>query len=323
MRVCLDIEFENKIVCILGAGRVAYRKAKQFCDAGANVYINSIEYEDDFKDLDVNIVSYQELLNLLNRASLAIACTNDKSVNERFINEAKRYKVLTMSVQKDEGQDSFSVSQLRKDHLLLACNTNGSFPLANKMILDKLDKRIALLSDIRNKLHNHRLCEYLLALSDEQLAFLNKSKGIVYLLHGSNDAKAYLECDHLISHFDNASYLFLAKKCLGIELDKYIRIVKDLNMDVKFYLLFWDINSQYAKSAMSILDEYDMNYKMISIDPSMVTDEDVIMHTNNNQDGVVVSMTYSSFMKNKYPDNKYISALSTDKVIERIIDETN
>ena len=228
-----------------------------------------------------------------------------------------------MSVQKDEGQDSFSVSQLRKDHLLLACNTNGSFPLANKMILDKLDKRMALLSDIRNKLHDHHLCEYLFLLNDDQLAFLNKSKGIVYLLHGSNDAKAYLECDHLVSHFDNASYLFLAKKCLGIELDKYIRIVKDLNMDIKFYLLFWDINSQYAKSAMSILDEYDMNYKMISIDPSMVTDKDVIMHTNNNQDGVVVSMTYSSFMKNKYPDNKYISALSTDKVIERIIDETN
>ena len=43
----------------------------------------------------------------------------------------------------------------------------------------------------------------------------------------------------------------------------------------------------------------DMNYKMISIDPSMVTDEDVIMHTNDNKDGVVVSMTYSSFMKNK------------------------
>ena len=94
-------------------------------------------------------------------------------------------------------------------------------------------------------------------------------------------------------------------------------------MDIKFYLLFWDINSQYAKSAMSILDEYDMNYKMISIDHSMVTDKDVIMHTNNNQDGVVVSMTYSSFMKNKYPDNKYISALSVDKVVERIIDETN
>ena len=66
-----------------------------------------------------------------------------------------------------------------------------------------------------------------------------------------------------------------------------------------------------------------MCYKMISIDPSMVTDKDVIMHTNNNQDGVVVSMTYSSFMKNKYPDNKYISALSVDKVVERIIDETN
>ena len=110
---------------------------------------------------------------------------------------------------------------------------------------------------------------------------------------------------------------------IGIELDKYIRIVKDLNMDIKFYLLFWDINSQYAKSAISILNEYDMNYKMISIDPSMVTDKDVIMHTNNNQDGVVVSMTYSSFMKNKYPDNKYISALSVDKVVERIIDETN
>ena len=111
-------------------------------------------------------------------------------------------------------------------------------------------------------------CEYLLLLNDEQLAFLNKGKGIVYLLHGSNDAKAYLECDHLVSHFDNASYLFLAKKCLDIELDKYIRIVKDLNMDIKFYLLFWDINSQYAKSAISILNEYKIVLSNLGLDKS-------------------------------------------------------
>lgn len=323
MKICLDIEFENKIVCILGAGKVAYRKAKQFCDAKANVYINSIEYEEAFDDLDVNIVSYQELLNMLSRASLAIACTNDEITNKRFINEAKKCKVLTMSSQKDVDQDTYSVSMLRKDNLLLACNTNGAFPLANKDILDKMDDRLSLLSDIRKRLHDHKLCEYLLALNDSQLAFLSNKDGIVYLLHGSCDTKAYMECDSLVEHFDNASYLFLAKKCQSIPLDKYLDIINDLKMNVKFYLLFWNENSSYVKNAISILDKYKMNFKFITIDPKILTSDKIILHTNDNKDGTVVSMTYSSYMKNKYPDNQYISALSNDKVIERIINETD
>ena len=45
MRVCLDIEFQDAIVCILGGGKVALRKTKQFLEAGATIYIHSKQYE--------------------------------------------------------------------------------------------------------------------------------------------------------------------------------------------------------------------------------------------------------------------------------------
>ena len=48
MRVCLDIEFQDAIVCILGGGKVALRKAKQFLEAGATIYIHSIQYEPEY-----------------------------------------------------------------------------------------------------------------------------------------------------------------------------------------------------------------------------------------------------------------------------------
>ena len=51
MRVCLDIEFQDAIVCILGGGKVALRKAKQFIEAGATIYIHS-------NNMNLNLTHY-------------------------------------------------------------------------------------------------------------------------------------------------------------------------------------------------------------------------------------------------------------------------
>ena len=79
MKVALDIEFENAIVLILGAGLTALRKARQFVLAGAEVYIYSLAYDAGFDALDVHRITKQEMEDLLPKARLAIACTNDKA----------------------------------------------------------------------------------------------------------------------------------------------------------------------------------------------------------------------------------------------------
>ena len=93
MRVCLDIEFQDAIVCILGGGKVALRKTKQFLEAGATIYIHSIQYEPEFNTLHINKVDKDTFIHTLSKAKLAIACTNNKSINKEVPAE-NRYLII-------------------------------------------------------------------------------------------------------------------------------------------------------------------------------------------------------------------------------------
>ena len=81
MRICIDIEWKDHVVCILGAGKVALRKARQFLEAGAQIYISSLEYDVEFEGLSVTRCSYSQLIQALDQAALAIAATNDRLAN--------------------------------------------------------------------------------------------------------------------------------------------------------------------------------------------------------------------------------------------------
>ena len=87
MRVCLDIEFQDAIVCILGGGKVALRKTKQFLEAGATIYIHSIQYEPEFNTLHINKVDKE-------------MCIRDRCIiaqKTRILNLCNRYlkKIIT------------------------------------------------------------------------------------------------------------------------------------------------------------------------------------------------------------------------------------
>ena len=158
MRVCLDIEFQDAIVCILGGGKVALRKTKQFIEAGATIYIHSKQYESEFNTLHINKVDKDTLIHTLAKAKLAIACTNNKSVNKEFIQTARKHHVLAMSCNKNQEQDTFSTVTKRDKHLVLSCHTNGSFPVANQNIVNDWKARLEILETLRNNLQDHALC---------------------------------------------------------------------------------------------------------------------------------------------------------------------
>lgn len=175
MRVCLDIEFQDAIVCILGGGKVALRKAKQFIEAGATIYIHSKQYEPEFNTLHINKVDKDTLIHTLSKAKLAIACTNNKSVNKEFIQTARKHHVLAMSCNKNQEQDTFSTVTKRDKHLVLSCHTNGSFPVANQNIVNDWKARLEILETLRNNLQDHALCHDLVNLDDQHLCFFKKS----------------------------------------------------------------------------------------------------------------------------------------------------
>lgn len=337
MHVCLDIDFQDSIVCILGGGNVAFRKAKQFLNAGAKVYISSLAYKPELESLAVYKVSAEKLDQLLRSARLAIACTNDVQANQDFIDRAKSFHVLTMSCQKGQGQDTLDMVESTYDHLKLACHTKGAFPLANKRILQDWNDRLALLKELRNRLKSSSLCSILFELNIDQLLFLKQaittSKTIVYLFHGNTSLAALDQVHTLLYHARKrfptyaVGYFFLSKKYQTARLFDVCTLLKKLSIQTHFVFLFWE-KGRYVKEGMQAIKPFGYSCQHLMIDPHQLIEEDevLIMHTLPHLapvNGVLVSMLDSPFLKSQYPNHRFVAGLEVPAVLERIIHETH
>lgn len=337
MRICLDIEFEKEIVCILGGGKLALRKAKQFLEAGSIIYISALAYEEEFDILPVHKVDRDQLHQALKEAKLAIACTDDEQENREFLKLAKKHKVLTMAARKEQGQDTFSLTQLRLPQMVLASSTQGAFPVANRFLLRDWQRRLSVLGTIREQLHDHSLCKDLLNVTEDQLFFLQEAlqhgRAIVYLLHGNGSFKAHRQCENLVrlakekcNHYAVTTF-FLAKKYKNMDLETWCAILKDLNIQTHFVLLFWQRGS-YVNRAENVLKSYSFQGQCIFIQPETLVEENqkYILHIQSKRvekDSIVLSILDSPYMRKIYPDHRFIAALDQDKQIERIVHETN
>lgn len=337
MRICLDIEFEKEIVCILGGGKLALRKAKQFLEAGSIIYISALAYEEEFDALPVHKVDRDQLHQALKEAKLAIACTDDEQENRAFLKLAKTHKVLTMAARKEQGQDTLSLTQLRLPQMVLASSTQGAFPVANRYLLQDWQRRLSILGMIREKLSDHSLCKALLDLTEEQLFFLQEAlkqeQAIVYLLHGNASLKAHRQCENLVrsakekwNHYAVTTF-FLARKYKNMDLETWCAILKDLNIQTHFVLLFWQ-RGNYVDQAEKILTSYSFSKQCIFLQPQTLVKENqkYILHTQSKKvekDCIVLSILDSPYMRKLYPDHRFIAALDRDKQIERIVHETH
>lgn len=334
MRMCIDIEWKDHVVCILGAGKVALRKARQFLEAGAQIYISSLEYDVEFEGLSVKRCSYFQLIQTLDQAALAIAATNDRLANERFVQEAKKHHVLVMAAQKEVGQDCFSMVEVRKQDLVLACHTQGAYPLANRAILNDWQDRLQDLKIIREHLQDHRHCEKILNLNPEHLSFLcsllKAQKGIVVLMHGNASQKAKRQAENLCrsiqeKHQCPTTFFFMAAKLQEISLEDLCPILKDLKVKAHFVALFWT-QGNYMHQIQMTLERVHFPLQRIPIDAGEFVGpgETLIQHTHpvpEGDQGVVVSMLDSPFLRKQYPNSRFIACLEQEEIIERIVHE--
>ena len=105
-----------------------------------------------------------------------------------------------MAARNHQGQDTFSMTQLRFEQMVLASSTQGAFPVANRFLLRDWQRRLSVLGTIREQLHDHSLCKDLLNVTEDQLFFLQEAlqqgRAIVYLLHGNASLKAHRQCEN-------------------------------------------------------------------------------------------------------------------------------
>jgi len=106
-RFPLFISLEGKSALIIGGGEVAARRARTLSDFGAKITVISPEISDNMRELSDKITWKQERYSALsNDCGIVIAATNDRAVNKKIGEDAKKAG-LPVSVADNKDESSF------------------------------------------------------------------------------------------------------------------------------------------------------------------------------------------------------------------------
>jgi precorrin-2 dehydrogenase / sirohydrochlorin ferrochelatase len=140
------LDLKEKRCIVVGGGAVAERKVRNLLKAGAWVKVISPELTVSLSRLrdekKIFHLSRSYRRKDLKGAVLAIAATNDRTINERVFREATADRI-PVNVVDDPAHSSFIVpSIVRKKDLLVAISTSGRSPALARLLRQKLEKEI-------------------------------------------------------------------------------------------------------------------------------------------------------------------------------------
>ncbi|MEW6170788.1 MAG: bifunctional precorrin-2 dehydrogenase/sirohydrochlorin ferrochelatase [Candidatus Omnitrophota bacterium] len=138
--IALDIK--NRVVKVIGGGRVAQRKVKILLSFGPKIKIISPNLTIDLK----NLVRKKKITYLkriykkgdLKDAFLVIAATSDNKVNRDVYKEALKKKILINVVDNSKLSNFISPAVLEKKGLMITVSSHGKNPKLAKITRDKI-----------------------------------------------------------------------------------------------------------------------------------------------------------------------------------------
>src|SRR5512141_3143633 len=139
--VFLDIEGKRAVV--IGGGPVAHRKAASLIEAGAAVTVISPVVVPAIKRLaERGLLTHKPRRYRkgdLKGSVVAIAATDDPSVNERAASEAKALGILINCATPPDSGNFIVPSSIKRGALTLAISTGGASPALSKRLRFDLD----------------------------------------------------------------------------------------------------------------------------------------------------------------------------------------
>jgi precorrin-2 dehydrogenase/sirohydrochlorin ferrochelatase len=122
------LNLQDKLVLVVGAGKVALRKTQGLVEAGARVKVIAPDCDPDFKRLPVEVVCRKFRKADLKGAVLAFTATDDRNVNRAAAQEAKR-RGIPINVADARAECDFIVpSLISRGKLQFAVSTGGENP---------------------------------------------------------------------------------------------------------------------------------------------------------------------------------------------------
>lgn len=185
------VDLKEKNITIVGGGKIAYRKAKNFINFGYKVNVVSLEFIEGFENIadKVNFINdgYDE--KYIKDSFIVVAATNNKQINENIGIFCREKDKLVNVVDNPKLSNFIVPSCVKRGDLVIGVSTSGKSPsLAAKIKRDlelvyddSYTEYIDLLGELRNKIlkkyndpnEKKRLLNEIINLSSEELKKYN------------------------------------------------------------------------------------------------------------------------------------------------------
>jgi siroheme synthase-like protein len=134
------VDLRHQPVLVVGAGKVALRKARGLLEAGARVTVVAPEWEREFDSLPVRMVARRFRASDVAGAALVFAATDDRRTNHR-VGIAARGKGIFANIADSAAECDFVVpARVVRGHVQIAVSTGGDNPRLAAELRKKLEQ---------------------------------------------------------------------------------------------------------------------------------------------------------------------------------------
>lgn len=153
------IEMKGRLVCIVGGGKVALRKARKLLEYGSRIRVISPSINKGFGELEDKITIVRDIYRseYLKDAFLVVASTSDKEINKEISRFCREKGVMCNVVDDIDTSDFIVPSTVRRGDLVISISTSGRSPVLSKKIRAEIEnnygieyeEKVKLLGEIR------------------------------------------------------------------------------------------------------------------------------------------------------------------------------
>jgi precorrin-2 dehydrogenase/sirohydrochlorin ferrochelatase len=148
----IDFKLTGKTVLIFGGGKTGEKKAKKFSQANSTVIVVSKDFTDGLKRLSqqgkLKLVEAKleidspSTASLISKSDLVIAATNDPTLNENFVNEARKRGILVCAVDMPSINDFNIPAIAHIGEIRIAISTGGKSPAMARILRKRVEEII-------------------------------------------------------------------------------------------------------------------------------------------------------------------------------------
>jgi precorrin-2 dehydrogenase/sirohydrochlorin ferrochelatase len=139
----IELDLQNQLVVIVGAGRIAMRKIPDLIASGARInLIDPAPLTELPATLQLKHHKRPYRITDLNSARLVFAATNEPPINSRVAKDARTLGILCCRVDSSADSDFMSPARLQRPPLSFSISTGGESPAMAAVLRDLLAEKI-------------------------------------------------------------------------------------------------------------------------------------------------------------------------------------